>query len=103
MEQNQWQIIVAERGFIFAGRVSREGDYVVIRDAFNIRRYSLQTHDGIGGLAAEGPRSKDNDILDAQPTTRIYVLAVIAHVECNGESWDKWHRKLLDEKSSKKR
>jgi hypothetical protein len=92
--EHPWQIVIAERGFIFAGRVTREADNVVIRDAFTVRRYSLNTHDGLGGLAGRAPQ-KDNDVLDAQPTTRVHVLAMIAAIDCDDAAWSKWHAQLV--------
>lgn len=64
MNEHPWTIIIGERGFIFAGRVHRDGDKVVIEDAYFVRRYSLETKDGLGGLAMRSPK-KDNDVLDA--------------------------------------
>lgn len=95
-----WQIVIADKGFIFAGRVSREADLVVIRDAFTVRRYSLNTHDGLGGLADRAPQ-KENDILDAQPTTRTHVLSVVGSIDCNGDAWDAWHAKLVKAKAKR--
>ena len=84
-------MIIAERGFVFVGRVHREADKVVIEDAYNVRRFSQETKDGIGGLAIRSPK-KDNDILDPCPTARIFVLAVVAEMECPDQGkWIKWH------------
>ena len=92
--ESTWQVIIAERGFIFAGRVSREGDRIVIEDAYMVRRFSLESKDGLGGLASSGPRKATDDILDPQPTTRIHVLAVIGSIDCNDVAWSKWHAKV---------
>lgn len=93
MNENLWTIVVAERGFIFVGRCHRESDKVVIEDAYTIRRFSLETKDGLGGLASHGPRAKSNDVLDAQPTTKVHVLGVIAEIDCDQAAWSKWHAK----------
>ena len=93
---SDWSITIAERGFIFAGRSERDGDRVVIRDCCNVRRFSLLTKDGLGGLAMRGPGSSDNDALDAQPTTRVHVLAVVAEIECDQAAWDAWHAKRAE-------
>ena len=100
MNEHPWQIIIAERGFVFVGRVSRESDTLVIRDAALVRRYSINTLDGLGGLAERGP-VKDNDVLDPQPTTRVHVLAMIASIDCTETPWNTWH--AAREKSAKKR
>lgn len=88
---NPWTVIVAERGFIYVGRTHREGDQIIIESAYGIRRFSLQTQDGLGGLATRAPQ-KDNDILDPTPTVRIYVFGVIATIDCpDQEAWSNWH------------
>ena len=43
-----------------------------------------------------GPGSSDNDALDAQPTTRVHVLAVVAEIECDQAAWDAWHAKRAE-------
>ena len=91
--ETTWSIVVAERGFIFAGRISRDGDKVKLEDCFCVRRFSLVKKDGLGGLARRGPGSTENDVLDAQPITRVHVLGVIAEIECDQAAWDKWHAK----------
>lgn len=92
-EHNTWSIVVAERGFVFAGRISRDGDKVKIEDCYNVRRFSLVKKDGLGGLAMRGPGSSENDVLDAQPITRVHVLAIVAEIECDQAAWNKWHAK----------
>ena len=90
MEQAQWQIVVAEKGWVFAGRVHRESDQLVIADAWNVRRWSLKTLDGLGGLAMRGPGAAENDVLDRMPTTRVHVLGAIAIVDCDDAAWSAW-------------
>jgi len=92
----KWSIVIAEHGFVFAGRISREADMIVIREGYNVRRWSLVHKDGLGGLAKRGPQEKvggaDNDIMDPITTTRIHVLAMVGIFECpNVEVWDTWH------------
>ena len=52
-----------------------------LEDCFCVRRFSLVKKDGLGGLARRGPGSTENDVLDAQPITRVHVLGVIAEIE----------------------
>ena len=88
---NPWSIIVAERGWIYAGRTHRDGDRVVIEDAYVVRRFSLETKDGLGMLADRAPK-KDNDVLDPAPRSiRVYMLAIVADFDCNQDAWSKWH------------
>lgn len=89
----EWNIIIGERGWIFAGRTHRDGDKVVIDDAYVVRRFSLKTQDGIGGLAQRGP-TKDNDVLDAAPCgVKVGVFAVLADFACDQDAWTTWHAK----------
>ena len=77
------QIIIAERGWVFVGDCSRDGDQLVITNARNIRRWG--TTSGLGQLATDGPQSETQ--LDDYGTVRIHVLAVVAAIECNVEAW----------------
>lgn len=65
---------------------------MVIEDAYNIRRWSLNTKDGLGGLARRGPTA-ENDILDSQPTTRINRFGIVEDMDCNDDAWAAWHKK----------
>lgn len=90
-----WSIVIADRGFVFAGRVTREADRIRIDDCYNIRRWSLETKDGIGGIAESGPRAATNDILDRWPVTRVHILSIVGECECpNQEAWESWHAKI---------
>lgn len=91
---SEWAIVIAERGFIFAGKPERDGDKVAIRECYGVRRFSLVKKDGLGGLAMRGPVA-ENDVLDAQPTTRVHVIAVVAEIECNQDAWNAWHAKQM--------
>ena len=87
--ESEWQIIIAERGWIYVGRIGRDGDRVVIRDAQNIRRWG--TEKGLGELAVLGPKSET--ILDPYGTVRVHVLAVVGAVECDDVVWNAWAAK----------
>lgn len=95
---NGWQIIIAERGWIYVGRVSRNGDQVVISDTQNVRRWG--TTGGLGELALEGP--KEGTVLDHYGTVRIHVLAVCGAVECDAAIWDAWAAKQAAPKGKRK-
>lgn len=105
MNEHPWLIVIAERGFVFAGRVHRDGDRTIIDDAYTVLKFSHETKDGLGGLAKRGPTNEPgNDSLAAQPRTRVPVMAVLADIECNQEAWEKWHAnktKTASKKSSK--
>ena len=77
------QIVIAQRGWVFVGDVTRDGDEVRIDNASNIRRWG--TAKGLGEIAANGPTAKT--ILDPCPPVRIHALAVIATLECAEGKW----------------
>jgi hypothetical protein len=87
--QSTWQIVIAERGWVYVGRISRDGDQVVIRDAQNVRRWG--TTKGLGELAMNGPLAETQ--LDPYGTVRIHVLAVCGTVECDDKVWNAWAAK----------
>lgn len=77
------QIIVAQRGWVFVGEVSTEGEQVKIENASCIRRWG--TTKGLGELAQNGPRP--NTVLDSMGTVRLHSLAVVASIDCEAEKW----------------
>lgn len=72
------KIVICQRGFVFAGAVTTEDDYIVIRDAVNIRRWG--TTKGLGELAERG--SLENTKADPAGTVRVHSLAVVAMLDC---------------------
>lgn len=66
------QIIIAQRGWVFVGDVTRSGDDVTINDAQCIRRWG--TTKGLGQLATEGPTR--NTVLDPTGSRRAQVLRI---------------------------
>lgn len=84
-----WQVVIADRGWVYAGRVSRADDQVVIHDCQNVRQWG--TAKGLGELALMGPR--DKTLLDHYGTVRIHVLACLGVIECDDEAWNAWHAK----------
>lgn len=79
------QIVILDRGFVFVGDVSVEGDWLVIRNAKNVRRWG--TSKGLGELAKEGPKTETK--LDPAGTVRAPMRAVIGLLECEASSWTK--------------
>lgn len=77
------QIIIAQRGWVFVGDVSREGDEVTINNASCIRRWG--TTKGLGEIAANGPTAKT--VLDKIGTARLHALALVAAIDCNDAKW----------------
>ena len=78
------RIIIAQRGWVFVGRVSREEQSVVVRDAKTIRRWG--TTKGLGELWA-GP--KRETVLDEAGTVRLHPLQIIAEIDVDPKPWEK--------------
>lgn len=77
------RIVVAQRGWVFCGRVSREEHEIVLRDAKNIRRWG--TKKGLGELWS-GPRTET--VLDEAGTVRLHPLQCIAQIDVDQKSWE---------------
>lgn len=82
---SDYRIVIAERGWVYVGKVSRVQDMLVISNCRNIRRWG--TERGLGQLALEGPT--EDTVLDSYGTVRIHVLAVCGEVDCNDEIWER--------------
>ena len=80
------KIVVADRGFVYVGRMSAEivatSDFIVLKQARNIRVWG--TTKGLGELV-NGPLS--NTKLDAVGTVRIPMRAVISIIDVEQEKW----------------
>lgn len=72
------QIVIAQRGWVFIGEVTRSESEVVIESAAVVRRWG--TTDGLGQLAQSGPTAETR--LDPCPTVRIHPLAIVATMDC---------------------
>ena len=76
------RIVIGQRGWVFVGRYSVDGDEVTLTDAQCIRRWG--TTKGIGELV-KGPTSKT--VLDPAGTVRMHRLAVVATVDVDEAAW----------------
>ena len=72
------QIVIAQRGWVFVGDVTRAENEVVIENAAVVRRWG--TTAGLGQLAENGPTADTR--LDPCPTVRIHPLAIVATMDC---------------------
>lgn len=79
------QIVILDRGFVFVGDVAIDGDWLVIRNAKNIRRWG--TTKGLGELANEGPKAETK--IDHAGTVRAPMRSVVGLLECEASSWIK--------------
>jgi hypothetical protein len=76
------QIIVAKEGWIFIGDARREGDFVVLERAHNVRRWG--TTKGLGELVS-GPT--ENTVLDACGVVRIHAYNVMHDIAVAAKAW----------------
>ena len=79
------QIVILDRGFVYVGDVTIDGDMAIINSAQNVRRWG--TTKGLGEMAANGPLK--TTVLDPAGVVRAPLRAVIAFLECEESSWTK--------------
>lgn len=79
------QIVIAQRGWVFVGDVTKEGDEIIVQNASCIRKWGTPGK-GIGFLATDGPQP--NTVLDACGTVTIHQMAVVGRITCNAEKWN---------------
>ncbi len=77
------QIVVLDRGFVYVGDVTIDGDWCLISNAQNVRRWG--TSKGLGELAASGPLKAT--VLDPAGTVRAPMRALIAMLACEAGKW----------------
>ena len=75
-------IVVLDRGFVYIGKVTIEGDWCVIENAKNIRVWG--TTKGLGELVS-GPTSTTK--LDQVGTVRAPMRAVISVIDVDSAKW----------------
>ena len=75
-----YKIVICQRGFVYAGDVEFDGEYLVITNAVNLRVWG--TTRGLGELALNGPTSDTR--ADACGVVRVHKLAVVATMDCVG-------------------
>jgi hypothetical protein len=76
------KIAVLDRGFVYVGRVSYEGDFMILKNARNIRYWG--TTKGLGELV-NGPLSTTK--LDMVGTVRVPMRALISLIDVVGAKW----------------
>lgn len=78
------EIVIAQRGWVFVGDVTEEGDKVIITKAKNIRRWG--TTKGLGQIASNGPT--EHTVLDPAGTVTLHPLTIVARIDCTGDKWN---------------
>ena len=76
-------IVVLDRGFVYVGKVTVDGDWCCIENAKNIRVWG--TTKGLGELV-NGPLSKT--VLDAVGNVRAPIRAVISIIDAKDDKWN---------------
>lgn len=80
---SNYSVVVLDRGWVYVGQTSIEGEWCLIRAAQNIRYWG--TKRGLGQLALEGPT--ENTKLDPAGTVRAPLRAVIAVLDTEESLW----------------
>ena len=75
-------IVVLDRGFVYVGKVTVEGEWCIIENAKNIRVWG--TTNGLGELV-NGPTKTTK--LDTVGSVRAPMRAVISIIDANDEKW----------------
>ncbi len=81
---NDYRIVIGQRGFVWVGEWTQDGDEIVLRRCHNIRRAA--TSKGFGELI-NGPLKQT--ILDPCGTLRMHRLSVVASYDCVEGAWEK--------------
>ena len=76
-------IVILDRGFVYVGDVTIEGEWVVIANAKNVRRWG--TTQGLGELALKGPQESTR--LDIGGTIKAPLRALIGLIKCEATKW----------------
>lgn len=75
-------IIVAKRGWIWIGDCRKDGNYIIVKNALNIRRWG--TTRGLGELL-DGPTGKT--VLDKYGTVQVYEPNIVAIMPVDRDKW----------------
>lgn len=78
------KIVVLQRGWVFIGRYSEDGDNCALDNAYVIRYWG--TTKGLGQLALEGKTDKTK--LDKAGRVEFHRLTVVAAISCKEDLWN---------------
>lgn len=78
------KIVILQRGWVFIGRYSEDGDNCALDNGYSIRKWG--TTSGLGQLALEGPTSSTT--LDKYGRVEFHRLTIVATLNCKEELWD---------------
>lgn len=77
------KIVILQRGWVFIGKFSQEGQNCKLENAHNIRRWG--TSEGLGELALKGKQSETK--LDKVGTVSFHELTTVAVLDCDENVW----------------
>lgn len=77
------KIVILQRGWVFIGKFSQEGQECKLENAFNLRRWG--TTEGLGELALKGKQTETK--LDKVGTVTFHELTTVALIECDQDVW----------------
>jgi hypothetical protein len=83
VENHGLQIVILDRGWVYVGNVTIEGNWCVIQNAKCVRRWG--TDDGLGQLASKGPQPETK--LEVTGTVKANMRAVIGLIGCEASKW----------------
>jgi len=76
-------IVVADRGWVYVGDIEHDGEWCVISNARNIRKWG--TSRGLGQIATNGPT--EQTVMDDYGTVRVPAHAVITIIDSDQSKW----------------
>ena len=82
VKSDEVRIVIGQRGWVWVGRYTTDGEEVILHNAKNIRRWG--TTQGLGELRS-GPLPET--VLDPVGTIRLHQLAIVATYDCDSEAW----------------
>ena len=83
-ETKEVKIAVLQRGWVYVGFFSMDGDLCKLENAACIRRWG--TTKGLGELV-KGPTS--STVLDKAGTVQFHILTAVNLINADGEAWSK--------------
>ena len=87
-ENSPVKIVILQRGWVFVGNYSEQGDYGILENAKCIGAWG--TTRGLGEIALAGPTESTK--LDPHGKVRFHALTTIALIDCENK---KWQSKLI--------
>jgi len=79
------KIAILQRGWVYIGKYSENGDACKLENAYCIRRWG--TEKGLGQLALEG--KQDETVLDKAGIVQFHKLTTVALIDVDDKLWEK--------------